>query len=347
MTNIKKIIAAAMVAACLLLTIVFPASAASAKGRYGGGGFNPPISDTNVVKSNIIFVPYGVASNGIYKGKYFTFDEDINVRVIYRGNADKTFDVGLQVWRSTSGSIAVGQSKTVVNWHSSTQTFNFTAFSTTLKSGKYGTYIPLYNCTSEDFIFNSDFTFATYVVDEYFYNESVLTANAPFYPADSQAGQVYYIPTPLVSNESNWSYNYGYETEQERQEAIEQSRYDEQNRIIQEGFTQVIQSINDNNIALIEAQHENVDRILNAGSDMPVLDTDNNWMNDSLTKVNGWLTEIGAFESQMEAAQVENSENMAQASTFINGFFGVVPTAIIAGLTLLLVIIVVVKLVGR
>ena len=221
MIHIKKIIAAAMVAACLLLAIVFPASAASAKGRFGGGGFNPPISDTNVVKSNILFVPYGVASNGIYKGKYFTFDDDVNARVIYRENSDKTFDVGLQVWRSTSGSIAVGQSKTVVNWHSSTQTFNFTAFSTTLKSGKYGTYIPLYNCTFDDFIFNSDFTFATYVVDEYFYNESVLTANAPFYPADSQSGQVYYIPTPLVSNESKWTYNYGYETEQERQEAID------------------------------------------------------------------------------------------------------------------------------
>ena len=86
MKHIRKIIAAAIVAACLLLTIAFPASAASAKGRYGGGGFNPPISDTNVVKSNILFVPYGVASNGIYKGKYFTFDDDINVRVIYREN---------------------------------------------------------------------------------------------------------------------------------------------------------------------------------------------------------------------------------------------------------------------
>ena len=345
--RVKHFIAVTLVTAFLFISFICPVSAVSAKGRYGGGGFNPPISDTNVVKSNILFVPYGVASNGIYKGKYFTFDDDVNARVIYRGNADKTIDVGLQVWRSTSGSIAVGQSKTVVNWHSSTQTFNFTAFSTTLKSGKYGTYIPLYNCSSDDFIFNSDFTFATYVVDEYFYNESVLTANAPFYPADSQSGQVYYIPTPLVSNESNWSYNYGYETDEERQEAIEQSRYDEQNRIIQEGFTQVIKSINDSNIALIEAQHQNVDRILNAGSDSPPLNTEQNGLTEVISNLNNWVSQLGEFEKHMSENEVENSENMAQAKTFINGFFGVVPKVLIACFSLFLVMVVVVKLVGR
>lgn len=345
--RVKHFIAVTLVTALLFISFICPVSAVSAKGRYGGGGFNPPISDTNVVKSNIIFVPYGVASNGIYKGKYFTFDENVNVRVIYRSNADNTYDVGLQVWRSTSGSIPVGQSKTIVNWHSSTQTFNFTAFSTILKSGKYGTYIPLYNCTSDDFIFNSDFTFATYVVDEYFYNESVLTANAPFYPADSQAGQVYHIPSPLVSNESNWSYNYGYETEQERQEAIEQSRYDEQNKIIQEGFTQVIKSINDSNIALIEAQHENIDRILNAGSDSPPLNTEQNGLTEVISNLNNWVSQLGEFEKQMSENEVENSENMAQAKTFINGFFGVVPKALIACFSLFLVMVVVVKLVGR
>lgn len=346
MKYIRKIIAAAMVAACLLLVIVFPASAASAKGRYGGGGFDPPITGVQLVRENVLFVPYGVSSDGIYKGRFYNFPEDVKARVIYRQNSNGTYDIGLQVWKSTSGNIQYGESE-LVKWHTDNGTTTYNVTSTTLKSGKYGTYIGLYNCSADDLIFNDDFTFSTYVVNEYYYNSSILTASAPFYPADSTSGQVYKIPSPLVSNESNWTYNYGYETEEERQEAIEQSRYDEQNRIIQEGFTQVIQSINDSNIALIEAQHENVDRILNAGSDMPELDTDNNWMNDSLTKVNGWLTEIVAFESQMEAAEVENSANMAQASNFINGFFGVVPSAIIAGLTLLLVIIVVVKLVGR
>lgn len=347
MKHFRKIIAATIVAAFALCMLFVPASAASAKGKYGGGGFDPPVTDRKLANANILFVPYGVGTDGIYIGKYFDFPVDVSARVIYRQKSDNSYDVGLQVWKTTSGNISYGSSEGTIKWHSQSQVTVYEIAYTSNKSGKYGTYLPLYSCSADELIFDDNLTFATYVADEYYYNKSVITASVPFYPSDSTSGQVYHIPYPLVSNGENWTYNYGYETDEERQEAIEQSRFDEQNKIIQEGFTQVIQSINDNNIALIDAVHEDVDRIINAGSDMPELDTDNNWMNDSLTKVNGWLTEIGAFESQMKAAEAENSENMAQASQFVNGFFNVVPSAIIAGLTLLLVIIVVVKLVGR
>lgn len=80
---------------------------------------------------------------------------------------------------------------------------------------------------------------------------------------------------------------------------------------------------------------------------MPTLDTNNDWMNDSLTKVNEWVSSLEAFEEQMDAAEEENSENMAQAKTFLSSFFSKIPKGIIAVLTLALVMIVTVKVVGR
>lgn len=342
----KHFIAVTLVTALLFISLICPASAASAKGKYGGGGFDPPFSDAQLVHANVLFVPYGVGSDGIYIGKYFQFDTDVKARVIYRQNSNNSYDVGLQVWQTTSGSINYGNSNTI-KWHSQSKTMTIEVASTTYKSGKYGTYIPLYSCSANEFIFDDNLTFATYVADEYYFDNSVLTAVAPFYPSDSTSGQVYHIPTPLVSNSVNWTYNYGYETEEERQEAIEQSRFDEQNKIIQEGFTQVIQSINDNNIALIEAVHENVDKIINAGSESPPLNTEQNGLTEVISNLNNWVSQLGEFEKQMSENEVENSENMAQAKTFINGFFGAVPKALIACFSLFLVMVVVVKLVGR
>ena len=90
-----------------------------------------------------------------------------------------------------------------------------------------------------------------------------------------------------------------------------------------------------------------VDDIINAGSDMPTLNTDNEWMNDSLTKVNDWLSQLEAFEQQMNEAEADNAENMQQAKSFVDGFFSAVPGPIIAALTLILVVLVAVKIVGR
>lgn len=88
--------------------------------------------------------------------------------------------------------------------------------------------------------------------------------------------------------------------------------------------------------------------ILNAGaSEIPSLDTDNEWMNDSLTKMNEWLSQMNDFKQQMDDSAEENESNMAQAKTFLTGLFDVIPASIIAVLTLCLVMIVVVKVVGR
>lgn len=116
---------------------------------------------------------------------------------------------------------------------------------------------------------------------------------------------------------------------------------------IKEASQQQISAINNAAVTIQNAITQAVDDILNAGSDMSSLDTDNEWMNDSLTKVNEWLSQLEGFEQQMADAEAENAQNMAEAKSFINGFFGAVPTPIISVLTLILVIIVAVKVVGR
>ena len=89
------------------------------------------------------------------------------------------------------------------------------------------------------------------------------------------------------------------------------------------------------------------DKIVNAGSNAPALNTEQNGLTEVISNLNKWVSDLGAFENQMKSNEAENSENMAQAKGFINGFFSVVPPALIACFSLFLVIIVVVKLVGR
>lgn len=137
----------------------------------------------------------------------------------------------------------------------------------------------------------------------------------------------------LIQNEKN---NHNLNNKIDRLESNVITRFEKVNDSINKGFSSVNQAITDA-----------VDGLLNAGSDMPTLDTNNDWMNDSLTKVNQWVSQLEAFEEQMNDAQEENSSNMAQAKTFLNGFFEVVPGGVIAALTLFLVMIVVVKVVGR
>lgn len=89
------------------------------------------------------------------------------------------------------------------------------------------------------------------------------------------------------------------------------------------------------------------DKIVNAGSNAPALNTEQNGLTQVISNLNKWVSDLGAFENQMKSNEAENSENMAQAKGFINGFFSIVPPALIACFSLFLVIIVVVKLVGR
>lgn len=98
---------------------------------------------------------------------------------------------------------------------------------------------------------------------------------------------------------------------------------------------------------IISAVEEAVTQIIEAGKEMSGLDTDNNWLTEAITKLNGWLDSLDQFDSQMDENLQENQSNMEQAKTFINGFFGVMPKAIVAIMSLVLVVLVVVKIIGR
>lgn len=114
---------------------------------------------------------------------------------------------------------------------------------------------------------------------------------------------------------------------------------------------EIVSEVNANNdknaTEIINAIGEAVTSIISAGDDLPTLDTVNDWMNDALTKVNGWLDSLDDFNDQMDDNLSENEENLENASSFINGFFDIVPAGIVAALALVLVMIVVVKVVGR
>lgn len=109
-----------------------------------------------------------------------------------------------------------------------------------------------------------------------------------------------------------------------------------------------INANNDKNASEIkEAIANAVTEIINAGDELPMLDTANDWMNEALTKVNGWLDSLDDFNDQMDDNLAENEENLVNASIFVNDFFDIVPAGIVAALALVLVMIVVVKVVGR
>lgn len=109
----------------------------------------------------------------------------------------------------------------------------------------------------------------------------------------------------------------------------------------------IIDSVNSAKNDVVTVINQAADKIVNAGSDSPALNTEQNGLTEVISNLNKWVSDLGEFENQMKSNEAENSENMAQAKGFINGFFSIVPPALIACFSLFLVIIVVVKLVGR
>ena len=109
----------------------------------------------------------------------------------------------------------------------------------------------------------------------------------------------------------------------------------------------IIQNQDKNASEIISSVEEAVTQIIEAGKEMSGLDTDNNWLTEAITKLNGWLDSLDQFDSQMDENLQENQSNMQQAKTFINGFFGVMPKTLVAILSLVLVVLVVVKIIGR
>lgn len=109
-----------------------------------------------------------------------------------------------------------------------------------------------------------------------------------------------------------------------------------------------IQNSIDKSSEEIVGQIQNLESgLINAGGDIPDIDTDTSWMDESITTMNEWLSQLEEFGSQLADSEQENAQNMEQASGFINGFFDCIPDIIKVACMGVLVMIVVIKVIGR
>lgn len=89
------------------------------------------------------------------------------------------------------------------------------------------------------------------------------------------------------------------------------------------------------------------DRLENAGSDEPALDTDISAFQSAIDTMNGWLDQLDEFANSIDAAGQTANEYISKGTEIFNGFMSVAPAAVIALVAFGVVFIVVRKIVGR
>lgn len=109
------------------------------------------------------------------------------------------------------------------------------------------------------------------------------------------------------------------------------------------------------NVSFIDVTNENLDqsldkfgdRLENAGSDEPALDTDISAFQSAIDTMNGWLDQLDEFADSIDAAGQTANEYISKGTEIFNGFMSVAPAAVIALVAFGVVFIVVRKIVGR
>lgn len=109
------------------------------------------------------------------------------------------------------------------------------------------------------------------------------------------------------------------------------------------------------NISFIDVTNENLDKSLdkfgdrleNAGSDEPPLDTDISTFQSAIDTMNGWLDQLDQFADTIDTAGQTANEYISKGTEIFNGFMSVAPAAVIALVAFGVVFIVVRKIVGR
>lgn len=87
--------------------------------------------------------------------------------------------------------------------------------------------------------------------------------------------------------------------------------------------------------------------LLNTGADEPTLAKPNDSVDSAFGDVNNMFDDVGNIGNQLDSNREQNQANMANAKSFISGFFGVVPTPIIIALAFVAICILIVKVIGR
>lgn len=110
-----------------------------------------------------------------------------------------------------------------------------------------------------------------------------------------------------------------------------------------------------NNLTFTDVTNENldkaidkgVDKIENAGSDSPPLDTDVSVFQSAIDTMNGWLEQLDAFADSIDSAGETVSEYISKGTELFNGFMGIAPASVIALVAFGVVFLVIRKIVGR
>lgn len=110
-----------------------------------------------------------------------------------------------------------------------------------------------------------------------------------------------------------------------------------------------------NNLTFTDVTNENldkaidkgVDKIENAGSDSPPLDTDISAFQSAIDTMNGWLDQLNEFADSIDSAGDTAKDYISKGTELFNGFMGVAPASVIALIAFGIVFLVIRKIVGR
>ena len=90
-----------------------------------------------------------------------------------------------------------------------------------------------------------------------------------------------------------------------------------------------------------------VEKIENAGSDSPPLDTDISAFQSAIDTMNGWIDQLNEFADSIDSAGETAHEYISKGTELFNGFMGVAPSSVIALIAFGVVFLVIRKIVGR
>lgn len=90
-----------------------------------------------------------------------------------------------------------------------------------------------------------------------------------------------------------------------------------------------------------------VEKIENAGSDSPPLDTDISAFQSAIDTMNGWLDQLDQFADSIDSAGQTASAYISKGTELFNGFMGIAPASVIALVAFGVVFLVIRKIVGR
>lgn len=90
-----------------------------------------------------------------------------------------------------------------------------------------------------------------------------------------------------------------------------------------------------------------VEKIENAGSDSPPLDTDISAFQSAIDTMNGWLDQLDQFADSIDTAGQTASAYISKGTELFNGFMGIAPASVIALVAFGVVFLVIRKIVGR